>query len=160
MVRGRTVDVTRRDAGFALTELLVVLAMLGILAVVAGPQFLSYWRTAATQSAAAELATAVNRARQLAISGNVSYCAKAAGGKVQYRVNSNATCSADAGAWTGPGTDGSGFVSLSNRMTVAGGPVVFSSLGAATLAGTFTVTNPNGGTRNVVVAASGRVTVQ
>jgi hypothetical protein len=38
--------------------------------------------------------------------------------------------------------------------------VVFSQLGAATLAGTFTVTNPNGGSRNVVVAASGRVSVQ
>jgi len=38
--------------------------------------------------------------------------------------------------------------------------VVFTSLGAAALAGTFTVTNPNGGSRNVVVAASGRLSVQ
>jgi len=159
MVRRRTANVRRREAGFALTELIVVLAMLGILTIIALPQLLSYWRTAATQAAAAELATVVNRARQLAISGNVNYCAEVSGAKVRYRQNTNATCTAGA-IWTGTGTDSNGLIQLSNRMTVGGGPVVFSSLGAATLAGTFTVTNPNGGTRNVVVAASGRVTVQ
>src|SRR2546426_8333663 len=88
-----------------------------------------------------------------------NYCAEVSGTSVRYRQGSNPTCTAG-NIWTGTGTDNNGLVSISNNMSVSGGPVVFTSLGAATLAGTFTVTNPNGGTRNVVVAASGRVTVQ
>jgi prepilin-type N-terminal cleavage/methylation domain-containing protein len=159
MVRRRALDVTKHEAGFALTELIVVLAMIGILAILAGPQFMSYWRTSATSAGAAELATAIQRARQLAITNNVNYCAEVSGTKVRYRQNANNACTAGT-IWTGTGTDTNGLVQISNGMTVAGGPVVFSSMGAAVLAGTFTVTNPNGGTRNVVVAGSGRVTVQ
>jgi prepilin-type N-terminal cleavage/methylation domain-containing protein len=159
MVRRRTTDVRRRDAGFSLTELIVVIAMIGIVSVLAGPQFMSYWRTSATSAAATELATAINRARQLAIAGNQPFCAEVNTSRVRYRQNSNAACSAGA-VWTGTGTDANGLVTISNNMAVSGGPVVFSQLGAATLAGTFTVTNPNGGSRNVVVAASGRVSVQ
>ena len=159
MVRRWTTNVTKNEAGFSLTELIVVVAMIGILAVLAGPQFMSYWRTSATAAAASELATVVSRARQLAIAGNQNYCAEVSGTSVRYRQGSNPTCTAG-NIWTGTGTDNNGLVSISNNMSVSGGPVVFTSLGAATLAGTFTVTNPNGGTRNVVVAASGRVTVQ
>jgi len=159
MVRQRTADVTRHEAGFSLIELIVVVAMIGILAILAGPQFMSYWRTSATTAAANELATAVNRARQLAISANQLYCAESTANNVRYRQNTNATCTAGA-VWTGSGTDTNGIVRLQNDMRVTGGPVVFTQLGAAVLAGTFIVTNPNGGTRNVVVAASGRVTVQ
>jgi prepilin-type N-terminal cleavage/methylation domain-containing protein len=151
--------VRRHEAGFSLTELIVVIAMIGVVAVLAGPQFMSYWRTSATSAAATELAAAVNRARQLAIAGNQPFCAEVNTARVRYRQNSNPTCSAGA-IWTGTGTDSNGLVTISNNMTVSGGPVVFSQLGAATLAGTFTVTNPNGGSRNVVVAASGRVSVQ
>jgi type IV pilus assembly protein PilA len=159
MVRRRITDVRRHEAGFSLTELIVVIAMIGVVAVLAGPQFMSYWRTSATSAAATELATAINRARQLAIAGNQPFCAEVSTARVRYRQNSNATCSAGA-IWTGTGTDSNGLVTISNNMSVSGGPVVFSQLGAATLAGTFTVTNPNGGSRNVVVAASGRVSVQ
>src|SRR6059036_642112 len=159
MVHRRTTDVTRHEAGFSLTELIVVVGMIGILSVLAAPQFMSYWRTSATAAAASELATVVSRARQLAIAGNQNYCAEVSGTSVRYRQGSNPTCTAG-NIWTGTGTDNNGLVSISNNMSVSGGPVVFTSLGAATLAGTFTVTNPNGGTRNVVVAASGRVTVQ
>jgi prepilin-type N-terminal cleavage/methylation domain-containing protein len=159
MVCRRATDVRRHEAGFSLTELIVVIAMIGIVAVLAGPQFMSYWRTSATSAAATELAAAVNRARQLAIAGNQPFCAEVNTSRVRYRQNSNAACSTGA-IWTGTGTDNNGLVTISNNMTVSGGPVVFSQLGAATLAGTFTVTNPNGGSRNVVVAASGRVSVQ
>jgi prepilin-type N-terminal cleavage/methylation domain-containing protein len=159
MVRHRVADVRSREAGFSLSELIVVIAMIGVLAALGLPQFMSYWRTSATTAAASELATAINRARQLAISGNQNYCAEVSASRVRYRQNANATCTAGT-IWTGTGTDGSGLINLSNNMSVAGGPVVFTSLGAAALAGTFTVTNPNGGSRNVVVAGSGRVSVQ
>jgi type II secretion system protein H len=159
MVPHRTTDVRHREAGFSLIELIVVIAMIGIVAALATPQFMSYWRTSTTTAGASELATAINRARQLAIAGNQNYCAEVAGTAVRYRQNSNAACTAGT-IWTGTGTGATGLVTLSNNIRVSGGPVVFTSLGAAALAGTFTVTNPNGGTRNVVVAASGRVSVQ
>jgi len=151
--------VNLHQAGFSMTELLVVVAIIGLLATLAAPQFMSYWRTSATAAAASELAATISRARQLAISGNRNYCAEVAGTRVRYRQNTNNNCTAGA-IWTGPGTDIGGLIALQNNMSVSGGPVVFTSLGAAALGGTFTVTNPNGGTRNVVVAASGRVRVQ
>jgi Tfp pilus assembly protein FimT len=140
-------------------ELLVVIAMIGILAVLGMPSLLSYWRTSTTTSGAAELATVLNRARQLAISQNTMYCTELTGTSVRYRQGSTTACGGGT-IWTGSGTDGAGVIRLANNITVTGGPVVFTSLGAAILAGTFTVTNPNGGTRSVVVAASGRVSVQ
>src|SRR5260370_1150765 len=155
MVRLRVADVRGREAGFSLSELIVVIAMIGVLAALGLPQFMSYWQTSATTAAASELATAINRARQLAISGNQNYCAEVSGSSVRYRQNANATCSAGT-IWTGTGTDGSGLINLSNNIGVSGGPVVFTSLGAAALAGTFTVTNPNGGSRHRVVARPGR----
>lgn len=159
MVLRRTRNVTSHESAFSTMELLVVIAMIGVIAALATPLFMSYWRTSSTTAGAAELAAAINRARQLAISGNRNYCAEVSGTKVRYRENANATCTAGA-IWTGPGTDNSGLIRLENSIAVSGGPVVFTSLGAATLAGTFTVTNPNGGTRAVIVAASGRVRVQ
>lgn len=157
MVRRRVADV--RQAGFSLIELIVVIAMIGILAALGMPMLISYWQTSTTTAGASELATVLNRARQLAIAGNQNYCTEVTGTNVRYRQNATAACGGGA-IWTGSGTDGTGVIALSNNITVTGGPVVFTSLGAAALAGTFTVTNPNGGARNVVVAASGRVSVQ
>jgi len=126
-------------AGFSLSELIVVIAMIGVLAGARLPQFMSYWRTSATTAAASELATAVNRARQLAISGNQNYCAEVSASSVRYRQNANATCTAGT-IWTGTGTDGSGLINLANNMSVSGGPGGLHLARAAALAGTFTVT--------------------
>src|SRR5438874_12720283 len=103
MVRRWTTNVTKNEAGFSLTELIVVVAMIGILAVLAGPQFMSYWRTSATASAASELATVVNRARQLAIAGNQPFCAEVSASSVRYGQTVNATCPTG-NTWTGTAT--------------------------------------------------------
>jgi prepilin-type N-terminal cleavage/methylation domain-containing protein len=158
MVRHRTADVRDRQAGFSLIELIVVVAMIGVLAALGFPQFMSYWRSSTTTAAASELVGVLNRARQLAISGNQNYCAQASGAGVRYRSNSSAGC--DGTIWTGTGTDANGVILLANNITVSGGPVVFTSLGAAIATNDFTVTNPNGGTRTVITSASGRVRVQ
>src|SRR5947209_15712256 len=122
MVRLRVADVRGREAGFSLSELIVVIAMIGVLAALGMPQFMSYWRTSATAAAASELATVVSRARQLAIAGNQNYCAEVSGTSVRYRQGSNPTCTAG-NIWTGTGTDNNGLVSISNNMSVSGGPV-------------------------------------
>jgi MSHA pilin protein MshC len=143
--------------GFTVVELLVVLAIAGIVAATSVPWMITYWRSATLRAAAEELATGLNRARQLAISQNRSVCVEVTGGQYRLRVGG---CTA--AVWTGLGTGTNGFFTLTNRATVAANAnPVFDYLGAAVPAATLTVTNPQGeATRNVVVSASGRVQIQ
>ena len=145
--------------GFTLVELMVVVAITGALATLVAPTLLSYASTAALQAAARELATSINLARQIAISRNTTVCVELAA--PAYLRLKTGGCSGP--VWTGAGTDGSGAIKISDSAfhvsTTAN--VVFTSLGAASPAGTYTVTNPvSNGTRTVVVAATGRVSVR
>lgn len=144
------------DAGFSLAELIVVVGVIGIIMAASAPFFLSYLRTSALRTGAEEMVTVLNRARQLAIRDNSNMCVTNDGTRVQYRI---ATCGGT--VWTGPGTDVVGFIRLTNNITVASGQnVVFTYLGTATVAGTYTVTNPQDGrTMSVIVASSGRVAI-
>ena len=150
----------RDERGFSLVELLVVISMIGILSILAAPTLLSYYQSSTLQAGARELASAVSRGRQLAISRNTTVCVELSDTNITMRT---AVCSTGA-LYTGPETDGNGVIRLTNGMRVsfAGGTsVVFNNLGAATTANNFTVTNPvTNLTRSVVVAASGQVTVQ
>src|SRR5256885_6586190 len=119
MVRHRTADVRDRQAGFSLAELIVVVAMIGLLAALGLPQFMSYWRSSATTAGASELATVLSRARQLAITGNQNYCAEVSGANLRYRQNSNAACTAGT-IWTGTGTDGNGLLATSHTTHSSG----------------------------------------
>ncbi|MBI2015665.1 MAG: GspH/FimT family pseudopilin [Candidatus Rokubacteria bacterium] len=157
MVRERLRRVDER--GFTLAELMIVMVMIGVLSIVTTPMLLSYWRTSTLGAGARELASAINLGRQLAISRNTTVCVEVNGTNIQMRTGGCAGT-----IWTGPGTDSAGVVRVSNPSDLqvsAGGSVVFTNLGAASTAGTFTITNPaDGGTRSVVVAASGQVRVQ
>jgi prepilin-type N-terminal cleavage/methylation domain-containing protein len=143
--------------GFTLAELSMVAAMIGLLAVLATPTFLSYWRSSTLRAGAGELAAAVNLGRQVAISRNTTVCVQVSSTSIVMRTGG---CGGT--VWTGPGTDGSGVIRLANAFQVSsGGNVVFTGLGGASTAGSFTVTNPvDGATRTVIVSTSGRVTVQ
>src|SRR5437867_1196420 len=100
------VDDTR---GGTLGELLLVVASIGLLAVLAAPALVSYWRTSSLQGGARELASAINLGRQLAISRSTTVCVEVAGTNVRLR-----TGGCDGTTWTGPGTDGSGLIRTSN----------------------------------------------
>jgi prepilin-type N-terminal cleavage/methylation domain-containing protein len=145
--------------GFTLVELIVVMAIGGVLAILGAPTLVTYVRTSALQAGARELATVINLGRQLAITQNTAVCVEVSGGIIRLR---NGGCGGT--IWTGPGTDGTGVIKISEssglRISTAAN-VVFTALGAASPAGTFTVTHPvDGGTRTVVVAATGRVSVR
>ena len=146
--------------GFTLAELIVVLAIGGILATLVAPALASYARTATLQAAARELATSLNLGRQLAISRNSSVCVEVAS-PTHLRLRTGG-CAGP--IWTGLATDGSGAITISDAAALrisATANVVFTGLGAATPAGTYTLTNPaNNGTRTVVVAATGRISVR
>lgn len=145
--------------GFTFAELMVVVAIIGILAVLAAPTLFAYIQTGAIQGGARELASAINLGRQLAIARNTTVCVEVTGTNIRLRTGG---CLGT--IWTGPGTDSTGVIRISDpgtlRITTTAN-VVFTNLGAASTVGTYTVTNPvDNKTRTVVVASSGRVTVQ
>jgi Tfp pilus assembly protein FimT len=136
----------------------VTAGILGAAVAMTVPSFLSYWQVATLKAGAEELVTVLNSGRQLAIRENTGICVAQAGTRVRYLLGSCAGT-----VWTGPGTDADGWIRLANgvEITASTAAVIFTYLGGATPAGTYTVTNPrNGDTLCVVVAASGRVRIQ
>lgn len=147
------------QAGFSATELLVVIAVIGILMAASMPFIISVLRTSALRAGAEEFATVLGQARQLAIKDNTSICVRVNANTAQYQI---ATC---AGAvWTGPGTDAAGIIRLANNITISpavpgADTVLFTYIGLANPV-TFTVTNPQDlRTLSVNVAASGRISI-
>ena len=150
------------EAGFSLTELIVVVGVIGIIMGASAPFFLSFLRTSALRTGAEELVTVLHQARHLAIRENrsVSVCLTIDGTRVQYRIP---TCADTTVVWAGASTDAAGFIRFVNNITVTGGNAVFTYIGTAPpLAGTvtYTVTNPQDNrTLSVIVSPSGRVSI-
>jgi Tfp pilus assembly protein FimT len=145
-----------REAGFSVTELAVVIALIGVLFVMTVPFFLTYYRAAAARANVQEVITLFNQARELAIRQNDIVC-------VNMPTNTQMAflLSSCAGtAWTGAGTDGAGNINLPQGFTI--GPltnVTFNYLGAAGAATTYTMTNSTTGqTSTISIALTGRVT--
>lgn len=160
--------------GFSLVELIVVVAVIGILTAVGMPTFITYWRTSTLKAGAQEVVALLNQGRQLAIKENESVCVKSDVSNPSYGTRlrylrgtcaAAATCASTGNVspciWTGAGTDGNGYVTLSNRieMRPPTTDVVFTYLGASTPGGTYTVRvmDNTSGTSTVTVAASGRI---
>ncbi len=146
-----------------MTELAVVVAVLGVIAALSVPTLWTYLRTATLRAGAEEAVTVLNGARQLAIRMNTTVCVSNDGTRAQYRVGG-----CGAAAWTGVGTDANGQIRLANRLQVSGtNHLCFNYLGAGTTTpapctanGTLTITNPAGGaTLNVVMATTGRLRI-
>jgi len=145
------------ESGFSLAELLAVVAIVGIVTAVTLPAFLTYSQAAKLKGGAQELASILNRGRQVAITTNTSTCVLQGSSKVRFRIG---TCTGT--IWTGLGTDTNGWFTLTDGLPVSAATanVVFTQLGTASTAGTFTVQNPaNNKTMHVIVALSGRVTI-
>ena len=148
--------------GFTMTEVLVVSAIIGILTALATPFFVRYTQNAALNGAARELATIINGARQLAIARSTNVCVSLVSSQAVYKTGTSNSC-AGGTTYLGANTRSDGTMPLDNSMTITGttASVVFSSLGAAVTAGTYTVHNPTSGSNvTVIVSAAGRVTVQ
>ena len=79
-----------------MTELIVVIAVIGIIMAVSVPTLWTYFRTATLRGAAEELVTVLNGARQLAIRANSTVCVTNDGTRVQYHLS---TCGA--ATWKG-----------------------------------------------------------
>lgn len=144
------------QAGFSLVELLVLVAIVGILITISVPFFLRYYQAAAVKAAAEEVATFLNLGRQIAIKENRSVCAAIDNNAMHYHLS---TCSGT--VWVGPGTDAAGNIRIPAgfSLTTTAQPI-FSYLGAAAPAATFTVRHTLSGQQLTVrVTTSGRITI-
>jgi prepilin-type N-terminal cleavage/methylation domain-containing protein len=150
--------------GYTMAELVVVLAIIGILVALGVPTLSTYLRAAALRAGAEEAVSVLNGARQLAIQANTTVCVTNDGTQAQYHVGG---CTA--ATWTGVGTDASGNIRMANQLRVGGSNnLCFNHLGAGTLSpapcaanGTLTVTSPAGGPAlTVVMATTGRLRIQ
>jgi prepilin-type N-terminal cleavage/methylation domain-containing protein len=154
---GERQDQGSSEKGFALVELVTVIAVIGILAFMAIPLFVNYYQAALLKSGAQQFVTMVNQARELAIRQNDNVCVKVpTATQMTYTLSS---CSGT--VWTGAGTDAAGNINLPPGITAsATANPVFSYVGSALPASVYTLTNAQtGATLTVTVAASGRITI-
>ena len=143
-----------RQSGFTLVELMVVIAIVGILASLAAPTLISYFQTASVRAAAQDIQAFLNQGRQLAVKTNQNVCVQITATSMRYRLGG---CSG--ATWVGPGTDAAGNINAPDGITLTNtADPVFSNLGAAAPAASYTVAH-SGYTLSVIVSASGRVTI-
>jgi prepilin-type N-terminal cleavage/methylation domain-containing protein len=149
------------NEGFSMTEVLVVVALLGIVTTVGVPYLNSYYHAMKLRSGADELATILNSGRYLAIKQNGNVCVAVSSNAAQYLTGVSATCGGGT-VYVGPGTKSDGSIPLQNTMQLTGATasVVFTNLGGASQGGTYTLRNPvDGHTLTVTVSGSGRITI-
>lgn len=145
-----------REAGFSLVELVVFIAVVGVLFVMTIPFFVRYYQAAAARADVQQVITLFNQAREVAVKQNDKVCVTLpTNAQMVLRLS---TCAGT--VWTGPGTDGAGNINLPPGFTI--GPltaVTFDYLGTATAATTYTMTNSTtADTSTISIALSGRVT--
>lgn len=153
----------KSSAGYQLVELLILLAVVGILMAIGFPMYLSYARAQETDGAARTVVISLAQARSLAITRGISYTVT-----TQTNPNNRMRFSCVAGPqcptsiYTGPDTDGSGWRTLENgSRIIQGPPIVFNSLGAASTNGVLRVQNSSAtGSLDVCVTPSGKIRVQ
>ena len=151
-------------AGFSVAELVVLVAVIGILSAIGFPLYLSYSRAQETDSAARTLVVALNQARQLAVTRSVSFSAESQtnpNNRMRFCSGTVVPCPGG-NVYTGAETDANGWRVLENGSRITAGPTItFNSLGAATASGVLRVQNSsNTGSLDICVSPSGRIKVQ
>ena len=150
----------RRQAGFTLVEIMLVVGIIGIITALATPMFLSYYQGAQLRTAAEQVVTFLNQGRQMAITQNGSICVHIDSTTTPTTMHYHqGTC---AGAtWIGPGTTAAGDIRLPESITAtATASPIFNYLGGSSTGATWRITlTPSNTSVNVVVAVSGRVCI-
>lgn len=146
----------RSERGYSLTELLVVISIIGIMALIAVPLVMTYIPGATVNYAAREVQGSLNRAKLLAVATRQSICVQVVAGGYRFvQVSCGGT------VWTGPGTNGAGTFTMGGGLTItnAGTSPVFNQFGMATTTGTFSISATGAAPVTVSVNTAGRVTI-
>jgi prepilin-type N-terminal cleavage/methylation domain-containing protein len=144
------------QAGFTVTELVVVIALIGLISVMTVPSFVRYYQAAAARADIQTIISIFNQAREVAIKQNDRVCVTLpSSSRMVLHLSSCAGT-----VWTGVGTDAAGSITLPPGFTISPlNSVTFDYLGAADAAQTYTMTNSTtGGTMTFSIALTGRVT--
>jgi prepilin-type N-terminal cleavage/methylation domain-containing protein len=142
------------DAGFSLSEMLVSISVLGVLATVALPTAWTLFPAATTRGGAREVQALLNQARMVAIQTRQNICVQAVPGGMQLLQGNCAGA-----AWIGLDSNGAGVISLSNDVSLSGASPTFTPFGTASTTGVLTVTHSSGTSLTVTVQPSGQVTI-
>ena len=142
------------QGGFQLVELIIIVAIIGLLVAISVPFLVSYLQAAKLKGNAEIVATWLNQGRQLAIRNNQNVCADIDGAGLHYHLTNCAGT-----VWVGNGTNASGYVPFPAGVTMSvTSPAIFNYLGAASPAATYTITHA-GRTITVSVATTGRISI-
>src|SRR5205807_4022867 len=144
--------------GYSLSELIVVIAIIGIMGAAAVPWLLSALPGATVTWGAREIQGSLMRAKMLAISTRQTMCVQVVSGGYQFVQGGCAGT-----VWTGPGTDSTGtFHPSPNSFTVtnSGASPIFTPFCNASKTGVLKITEQGWGRRTLTVKASGLLTIQ
>lgn len=136
----------KNSSGLTMAEILIVVAVLGILLAIGAPSISRVSAAYRMKEATREVATDLQLARMLAIKENQS-------------CTVNFTSSGYDVVRGGTTIKSRSLAADYQGHTLTGGPIVFDSRGMASTAGTITVTGPHG-TKDIEVASSGKVKIQ
>ena len=142
------------DAGFSLSEMLVSISVLGVLATVALPTAWTLFPAATTRGGAREIQAALNQARMVAIQTRQNICVQTVPGGMQLLQGSCAGA-----AWIGLDTNSAGVIAVSNDVSLSGDSPIFTPFGTASTTGVLMVTHASGVSLTVTVQPSGQVTI-
>jgi len=146
------------QSGYTLPELLVTIAIIGIMATMAIPWWLTYWSAATVRGAAQDVQGGLNQAKMLAISTRQSICVQVLAGG--YRFQQQVVPGVCGPPWIGAGTDATGLFRAPDNVTFtsAANPI-FTPFGTASQTAILTMTGPGNRTLTVTILPSGWVTI-
>ena len=144
---------TRKNKGFSLIELIIVIALIGIIAAIAAPNFTRYRDNTNLREAARDLASDIQLYKQRAMAENVNYRVTFSGNN--YLIERGATW--DDVATKAVGANNASIVINSN--TYAGGIILFSPRGTTTSGTLVLKHNGRGSTASITTSTMGRVRV-
>ena len=143
-----------RAAGFTLTDLIITMAIMGILAVFAVPNITSWLSAVNMNSTTRSLATELQLTRMRAISRNRKVRVSFDTDNETYEVEEEID-----GTWTDLDPEVSGTLPKQIDLYTAPATVTFNPIGTA-VGGTITLQNTQGKQKQIIIHTTGRVRIQ